>query len=662
MLNKPDDVVSDRHEPCPPRLDVRCHQGCSEPIRFYEGPHGEGLLAENQCLHAQSLFDETVAAIRDAKRLPAAEASGEVVKKSESAAEAVKESASIRLVQLALDAGLELWHDPDLETYATFAPNGITQHATIHGSAFEYWLRWLAFRQSPRWTPGTQTLQGALDDLSAQAVYEGSEHRVFTRIAHVSGKIIIDLGNSDWDVVTVSARGWSIGNAPSDVYFRRSRGMLPLPRPESGGSLDELRPFLNVANADAWRLLVGFLIGCFSPGPFPALVLTGPQGAAKSTAARVIRELIDPNSAPLRFLPKELRDLAISGRNCWLQVFDNLGGLPDWISNALCTFSTGGGFATRKNYTDAEEEIFNFKRPIILTGIADPVSRPDLLDRSLVLELAGIPENKRKSEKKLEAEFQRIKPRIFGALMDVLPSVLKNLPNIKLDTLPRMADFAMWVTAAEVSLGWKSGSFLESYSLNRKESCRIGIEASPVGEALMEIFGEGRFNDRISRLFEMLLGRVDESSRHVPGWPKNVQSLSRQLKGLAPSIEAEGYTITFYRQKDGAYVYVDRNSINEEKFRENASFPSSRHPHAQNDLFGVTQSGNAVTQSGNAVTHSSDGMTQSDGSGKAIHAQNDAMTEMTHFSPNFPIPAGPDADRDLDSLLAAAPTEDEEAK
>ena len=87
--------------------------------------------------------------------------------------------------------------------------------------------------------------------------------------------------------------------ARAPVRFRRPRGLLALPEPAPGGSVDELRPFVNARDDDRWRLLLAWLVAALRPrGPYPALALYGEQGAAKSTAARLLRALVDPNAAP----------------------------------------------------------------------------------------------------------------------------------------------------------------------------------------------------------------------------------------------------------------------------------------------------------------------------------------------------------------------------
>lgn len=140
-------------------------------------------------------------------------------------------------------------------------------------------------------------------------------------------------------------------------------------------------------------LIAAWLLSALGPpGPYPALVLVGEQGTAKSMAARLLRSLVDPNSAPLRSLPREERDLFVAANNGWTICFDNVSKMPDWLSDALCRLATGGGFAVRELYSDSNEVLFNAQRPVILNGIDDVAGRPDLLDRAMVLALQPIPE------------------------------------------------------------------------------------------------------------------------------------------------------------------------------------------------------------------------------------------------------------------------------
>src|SRR5215213_1483583 len=200
--------------------------------------------------------------------------------------------------------------------------------------------------------------------------------------------------------------------------------MLALPVPEKAvGAERLLRAFLNIRedDHDSWYLLLAWLVQTRRPqGKFPILILQGEQGSAKSTVERLLRALVDPSIAPLRTTPRNEQDLIIAATNSWCVAFDNISNLPPWTSDALCRLSTGGGFSARELYTDSEEVLFDATRPVILNGITDVATRPDLLDRALVVRLPPIPEESRTPEAELWPDFDHARPAILGALFEAV--------------------------------------------------------------------------------------------------------------------------------------------------------------------------------------------------------------------------------------------------
>ena len=115
--------------------------------------------------------------------------------------------------------------------------------------------------------------------------------------------------------------------------------------PSRDGSIELLRPYVNLADRD-FRLLIVWMAAALRPvGPYPILALYGEQGSAKSTLARVVRLLIDPHAAPLLAEPRNTRELMAAAVNGWLLAYDNLGMIPDWLSDGLCLLATAGAFA-----------------------------------------------------------------------------------------------------------------------------------------------------------------------------------------------------------------------------------------------------------------------------------------------------------------------------
>jgi hypothetical protein len=341
---------------------------------------------------------------------------------------------------------------------------------------------------------------------------------VHTRLAAHGDAIYLDLCNEAWEAVEITARHWRVVKEPP-VKFRRTRGMLALPTPIRGGRITDLRPFVNVANDDDFVLILSHPLAALRPSlPCPVLVLHGEQGSAKSTAARVLRNLVDPAEPLLRSLPRDSRDLYIAASNSWIVALDNVSGLPIWLSDDLCRLATGGGFATRELYSDDEEKIFSALRGIILNGITEIATRSDLLDRSILVELPTIPKGKRRSEDDFWREFEKVRPGILGALLDAVVCGLKNLPTTRLQTSPRMADFATWIVACEPVLGWPAGAFLRAYERNRSEANDVSLEASLIGEPILEIARGGGFVGTATELYRSWIkSRVKSSKTSTAG-------------------------------------------------------------------------------------------------------------------------------------------------
>jgi hypothetical protein len=218
------------------------------------------------------------------------------------------------------------------------------------------------------------------------------------------------------------------------------------------------------------------------------------------------------------------------------------------LSDDLCRLATGGGFATRELYSDDEEKIFSALRAIILNGITEIATRSDLLDRCILLELPMIPKEKRRNEADFWREFEKVLPGIFGALLDAVVCGLKNLPTTRLQTSPRMADFATWIVACEPALGWPAGAFLRAYERNRGEANDVSLEASLIGESILEIARRGGFGGTATELLQKLDEVASEKLKKEHSWPKNGRAVSGQLKRIAPNLRAKGVTVSWFRE------------------------------------------------------------------------------------------------------------------
>jgi hypothetical protein len=318
-----------------------------------------------------------------------------------------------------------------------------------------------------------------------------------------------------------------------------------------------LRPFLNVHTDEDFKLRVAWALGALrDTGPYPVLALGGEQGTAKSSETFLLRSLIDPNTAPLRALPREDRDLFIAANNSHILAFDNVSGLRPWISDTLCRLATGGGFSTRLLFSDDAEILFDAMRPIILNGIEDVATRPDLADRSVS---NPIPENKRRAEKELRAAFREKHPFVLGALLDAAAHGLGVIHKVQLQKLPRMADFAIWITAWEPALGWQPGGFMDAYEANRTAAVGTTIEADLVATAVKALMENKQTWTGIASLLLDTLGQlITETQRRSKAWPSLPHHLTGRLRRIAPVPRKIGIKVTFNRDATARDIVITR--------------------------------------------------------------------------------------------------------
>ncbi len=449
------------------------------------------------------------------------------------------------LIELAQAA--DLFHTPDGIGFADLDINGHRETWPIRAKGFRRWLARRYF-ETTQGAPSSEALQSALNIIEARAHYDAPERVVHVRIGELDGRLYLDLGDAAWRSVEIDATGWRIVDNPP-VRFRRAAGMQPLPMPVQGGSIETLRSFLNVQSEADFVLVVAWALACLrNRGPYPVIVLSGEQGSAKSTFSAILRALLDPNTAPLRALPREDRDLFIAACNGHVLAFDNVSGLPAWISDTLCRLATGGGFAVRQLYTDQDEVLFDAARPVILNGIEDIVTRPDLADRAVFLTLEPIPEERRRPEAELWEAFNAERPRILGVLLDAVVVGLKRLPKTHLPKLPRMADFALWATACETAL-WSAGTFWSAYCGNREEAVEGVIDADPIAAAVRAIMvTRTEWTGTASELLGALGGMGGERVAKSKTWPDSPRALAGRLRRAATFLRKIGIEIGFDRE------------------------------------------------------------------------------------------------------------------
>lgn len=383
---------------------------------------------------------------------------------------------------LKLIDGAELWHTPDQTAYVTLQIGKHRENWPVRSRTFRMWLAHRFFAETGA-APGAQATEDSLRVIEGRALFDGPEHKTWLRVGEHDGDIYLDLCDDEWRAVRVTPEGCRVIADPP-IKFVRSRSMLPLPEPDPNGKIELLYDLIHVRAVGDERMIVACLSGWLRPrGPYPVLALSGEQGATKTTTGRAVRYMIDPHELKDRGPPRDEQTLIVSARNSWICAFDNLSRMPEWLADAICRLSTGGGFASRELYTGFDEVAIHVTRPVILTGIEDIATRGDLADRTIHVKLPPIDDSERITEDEFWAKAEKYRPAILGALLNGLASALKHADE-RPEVLTRMADFCAFVHRAEPGLGWCRGDFLAAYLANRGEGVNKVLDDSPIARAI----------------------------------------------------------------------------------------------------------------------------------------------------------------------------------
>ncbi len=457
-----------------------------------------------------------------------------------------KKGAALALVELANDCDLFI-DDREDEHASIPMPDGGRAIRRLASSRFKKWLVGRYFAATGL-IAGREAQENAVQLLRAQATQSGLRIPLAERFSceaddQIVRTIWVDLVDDAWRAVRVTAENWDV-KVDAPILFRRHDHMAHLPEPIRGGRLDHLFEFLNLRDDSQRVLLLAWIVAAFfSRVPRPILLLHGVQGAAKTTSARVLRSLIDPSIMDALGPPRTEEQLLHQLGKHAVPIYDNLSTIHGWMADAFCRAATGGASEKRSLYTDGESVLVSYRRAVILTGINPPSLAPDLLDRTLMIELDAVPPDRRREDREIWSAFEKARPLLFGALLDALSLTLRALPDVRPASLPRMADFARIGAAMAKALGYGEDAFLAAYDRTAKRQTAEVVSNDATALALQQ-FMESRITDwegTTGQLLEALRPAAPQDRRS--GFPASAVWLGRKLNTLRPSLKESGIEV-----------------------------------------------------------------------------------------------------------------------
>lgn len=346
--------------------------------------------------------------------------------------------------------------------FATITINDRLETLPIRRHKFKIWMCKIFYEEYEK-ALNAQARESALGVLEADARFSDKVRQLTLRVSDglidISGtaespisqqlvtneglKYYYDLTNKAHQVIKISKDRWTIEEShkvpqmfyrlqsqqtqvtpnhdyPPDVFDRFIELINTVVKDGRGHILDEQTRKLRL-------LLKCYIIALFVPNIGRViLLLYGEKGSAKTALMELIKKLVDPGSALTLTFPRSITEIVQQLSHNFIAYYDNVSVVKDWLSDTLCRAATGTGFSKRELYTDDDDIIYEYIRSVGLSAVHLPGTKPDLLDRSLILKLLFIDKKfRRKYVADIIPKFEALKSQLLGYIFDILVQVLK---------------------------------------------------------------------------------------------------------------------------------------------------------------------------------------------------------------------------------------------
>ncbi len=407
------------------------------------------------------------------------------------------------------------------------------------------------------------------------------------RVAEHGRDVVVDLGGPSGRCVIVDASGWRI-EARSPVTFRRSKAMRALPDPAVGAaSWDDLFDVVNVDPAHRHIYRGWLATSMIRSLPHPVVNLTGPQGTAKSTVARITTRLIDPCAVESLSPPKDAESWATLVSARWVPNIDNVSKIDPWWADELCRTATGAGSLRRQLYSDDDVVARVLRGAVIMNGITMAgANRADLAERMLPLQIARPPSYRPESE--INAHVDRIAAGILALILDDVAAILRAAGTSDVGKL-RMTDFAAALAHLDADAGTTA---LAAYVTMHDDHHRETLSSDPVAVTLRRWIDErttGTWTGTASGLLQALRSTredlvSDGDIAHDSYWPADATRMSAALTRSETLLHHVGISVIRGDRSNGARTLtITRHRDADANAQRHEDGPESPHKPANRD-------------------------------------------------------------------------------
>lgn len=303
-------------------------------------------------------------------------------------------------------------------------------------------------------------------------------------------------------------------------------------------------------------LFTMYLVSCFlgvDNIQIPILVFIGSKGSAKSCSMKMLSKIVSPQVTELGGHFKNNDDLQLKIADSYMLTLDNIRTVSKSTSDLLCRTVTKGSYQKRKLYTDNEIVNINLDCIVVASAIEMPFKEPDLVDRSIVLELERIGNKERKAESVIWEEFNKDLPCILGSIFNILAQVLQDTEPIEDVEYIRLVDFHQMCIRIGKCININKGEVNRLLMKHRRNVNETLICEDVVVGCFVEFIREKKFyRGSMSNLLNELYIVADKRNISAKDMPVQANVLSRKINSVKSNLE-ETFGIHYEIHNTGIY-------------------------------------------------------------------------------------------------------------
>lgn len=453
-----------------------------------------------------------------------------------------------------------LFKTPDGTPYA-YCPNvtdagGSFIPTTRHD--FPHYVRYIVRHYQRSGYATHKAIAEAVDMITSAALFDSPTVPVHNRVALHDGAYWFDMGDKAGRMIRVTKDGWeirdgfgrhSLGAFREYPVFIRPKDVAPFPEPTptGTGNVEDLWTAANIP--EAYRdLTTAWMLETFRPDtPYPVFVLCGNHGSAKSETQVTIRALIDPSVNPLK-KPANEDGLRAMAANEHVITYENASSLTVDMQDTLCSLATGGGGSVKRaHHENTGMSVVAAKKPVMINAIPNPITRPDLLSRAIVVTAEKPAEYI--TTKELAERRAAVMSSAFGGLLDLFVATLAKIDDVEItDNSFRLADFVRLGEAMSQVRGRKPGAFVERYAQAVQDTAEQTVEEHVTARAIVQLLDKNtKFDGTVGDLYNKLKF-YSGGERDFPNSPRRLGNDLRRIEG---DLERVGIRVVQHGKQNG---------------------------------------------------------------------------------------------------------------